>query len=115
MEYKSQLREYTHLPQEEDIGPEDRSYRVQEKILDYKDRKVLYLVTETTGLTFFCDHSSTPHLGSIIVPGYIVSWQSKKSREGLPVSEVELIQDKETQREVIEILQKEHISNITFW
>ena len=115
MECKSQLSQYTHLPPEEDIGPSDRSYRAQEKILEYKNRKILYLIVETTGVTFFCDRSSTPHIGSIIVPGYIVNWQSKKDRQGLSMSEVEPIQDHETQREVRELLQVEHISNINFW
>ena len=115
MECESQLSEYTHLPQEEDIGPQDRSYQLQEKILEYQNRKILYLISETSSVTFFCDRSSTPHLGSIIVPGYIVSWQSKKNYQGLLVSEVEPIQDKKAQGEVIGILQKEHISNITFW
>ena len=115
MECKSQLSEYTHLPPEEDIGPADRSYRVQEKILEYKNRKILYLIVETTGVTFFCDRSSTPHIGSIIVPGYIVNWQSKKSLKGLLISEVEPIRDGETQQEVRKMLRGEHISNINFW
>ncbi len=115
MECKSQSSEYTHLPSEEDIGPSDRSYQVQEKILEYKKRKILYLIVETTGVTFFCDRSSAPHIGSIIVPGYIVNWQSKKGRQGLSISEVEPIRDQETQREVRKMLQEEHVSNIDFW
>jgi hypothetical protein len=112
---KSQSSEYTHLPQEEDIGPSDRSYRVQEKGLEYKGKKILYLVAETTGVTFFCDRGFTSHVGSIIVPGYIVNWQSKKGPDGLSISEVEPIQDEETQREIRQLFQGEHISNINFW
>ena len=112
---KSQLSEYTHSPPEEDIGPADRSYRVQEKILEHENRKILYLIVETTGVTFFCDRSATPHVGSIVVPGYIVNWQNKKDLEGLSISEVEPIRDTETQQQVRKMLQGEHISNINFW
>ena len=109
------MSEYTHVSQEEDVGPSDRSYRVQERTIEYKDKKILYLIVETTGLTFFCDRSSTSHVGSIIVPGYVVNWQCKKSSDGSFVTEVEPIKDSGIQKEIKELLQREHISNINFW
>lgn len=55
-------------------------------------------------------------LGYATVPGYLVARQSKKNKEGLPVSEVTLISDEKTREEVTKIIrEKEGICNIDFW
>lgn len=114
MKQKPQLRQYVHLPQNEDIGPPDRSYRAREERLEYNGREVLYLVVETTGVTFCCDGSYASRIETTNVEGYITRWKYKTNEKGEAISELEPIEDKEARREIRKILQKEHISNINF-
>ena len=96
--------EYVHLPQDEDIGPEDRAYCLREGILEYGGRNVLYLETEASAITF-CDRSYVARMGSINVKGYIVNWQYTTIANGELVSEIEPIRDKVEQREIRQLLQ----------
>lgn len=41
------------------------------------------------------------------VPGYVVSWQTDKSPDGLPVSEVEPIRNEKEQREIRNLLEED--------
>jgi hypothetical protein len=51
-----------------------------------------------------------------LVPGYIVSWKSSVNEAGLPISEVEPIEDEKTRRDIaLTIRETEHIQNIEFW
>lgn len=51
-----------------------------------------------------------------LVPGYIVSWHSREAETGLPVTEVEPVQDPSARREIAAIIeQTEGIRNIEFW
>jgi len=52
------------------------------------------------------------------VPGYLVSWKSRRNEAGLPVSEVEPITDRGVQREIAAELEKTEAvlkTNIEFW
>lgn len=99
--------EYAHLPQDEDIGPEGRAYRIREGILEYEGRKVFYLETEASAITF-CDHSYAVRMGGINVKGYIVSWRHATTANGEPVSEIEPIREKVEQEEISQLLQVKH-------
>ena len=99
--------EYIHLPQDEDIGPVDRAYRLREGILDYKGREVFYLETEASAITF-CDRSYALRMGNIYIKGYIVSWQKAITPNGEPISEIERIKDKAEQWEIGQLLQLRH-------
>lgn len=98
---------YTHLPQEEDIGPEGRSYTVEEGILDYRGRKVLYLCVEAYSATF-CDGSYVPHLGSINVKGYVVRWKYGRGEGGEEFSEIEQVSDEWERKEIKDLLRASH-------
>jgi len=105
---------YTHMPQEQDIGFEERSYKVCEGVLEYNGRKVLYLDAEACDVTF-CDRSYAMHLGSINVKGYIIKWQYGKNENGEALSEIETIEDEEERREISGLLRACHnISTINF-
>ena len=112
MEPTPQLRQYIHLPEDEDIGPLERYYRAREGRLEYNGREVLYLRAETTGVTF-CDGSYASRIETANVIGYITRWQYKTNEKGEAVSEIEPIEDKETMQEIGKILQNPHISKLT--
>ncbi len=113
MGHQSRLCEYVHLPQGEDIGPPGRSYQLQEKVLEYNGREILYLVTEACAI-FCCDGSYTSRIGSVNVKGYILRWRYKTNERGEPISEVEPIEDEKVQQEIREILRKEHVWSVYF-
>jgi len=50
------------------------------------------------------------------VPGYILKWRSGKNADGLPLSEVEPVND-EASKEIIrkKIREAENISQVEFW
>ena len=94
---------YTHVPEDEDIGFEGRSYRITEGLLDYQGRKVLYLNSEASGVSF-CDRSYAMHLGSTNVKGYVVRWKYGTNEKGETLSEIESVTDEEEQREISKLL-----------
>jgi hypothetical protein len=108
--------EYVHQKLGEDIHALAGYYTPErEERLKYNGREVLYTVGGCT-VESSCCGGATGCMGYVIVPGYLVSWQSKRNKEGLPVSEVTLIKDKETQQEITRIIQeKENARNISFW
>ena len=90
---------YVHVTEGEDIGFEGRSYRIAEELLDYQWRKVLYLNSEASGVSF-CDRSYAMHLGSINVKGYVVRWKYGTNEKGEALSEIEPVTDEGEQREI---------------
>ena len=94
---------YVHVTEGEDIGFEGRSYRIAEELLDYKGRKVLYLNSEASGVSF-CDRSYAMHLGSINVKGYVVRWKYGTNEKGEPLSEIEPVTEEDEQREISKLL-----------
>ena len=96
---------YTHLPEEEDIGPEDRCYRAQEEIIDYKGRQVLCLHVEAWGVTSCCGGYAS-HIATTYIAGYIVHWKHRTNENGEALSEVERISDQAELSEIKHILQE---------
>ena len=105
MEQNSQLRQYVHLPEDEDIGPPGRTYRAYEMVTEYEGRKVLYVIAETSGVTF-CDRSYTSRIETVHVKGYITRWKYMINEKGDAISEMEPIEDNETQQKVKEIIKR---------
>ncbi|MBE0479767.1 MAG: hypothetical protein IBX68_02180 [Dehalococcoidia bacterium] len=94
---------YTHLPQHQCIGFEERSYEAVEGLLDYHGRSILYLYVEASSVSF-CDRSYASHLGSLNVKGYVVKWKKARDSEGNPVSEIEPVTDEGEKREISSLL-----------
>ncbi len=94
---------YVHVAEGEDIGFEGRSYRIAEELLDYQGRKVLYLKSEASAVSF-CDRSYACHLGSINVKGYVVRWKYGTNENGETLSEIEPVKDEAEQREIRALL-----------
>ena len=107
--------EYVHLNLGEDIPAKAGYYtRDREERLKYNGREILYAVGGCKLESTCCGGSAC--FGYALVPGYLVAWKNKTNNEGLPVSEVTPILDKETQKQISKIIQdKEGVSNIDFW
>jgi len=105
---------YTHLPQDDNIGFDERSYRVTEGTLDYQGQTVLYLHVESTAITF-CDGRYASHLESVSVKGYIVRWKYATNEAGESLSEIEPIDDEENGQAIVNLLRASHgISTVNF-
>ena len=107
--------EYVHQTLGEDIHALAGYYTLLKEVrLDHNGREVLYIVGGSTAWSGSC--AGGGYLTYAIVPGYLVAWKSKRSKEGLPVSEVTPILDEETQKQVAKIIQdKECLRSINFW
>lgn len=105
---------YAHLPQDEDIGPQGRSYSVTEEILEYQGRRVLYLYVVASEITF-CDRSYAPHIVNINVKGYVVKWKYGTNEEGETLSEIDPIREDAERRAISKLLcASRHVSTINF-
>jgi hypothetical protein len=105
---------YAHLPQNEDIGFEGRSYSVTEGLLEYRGRRVLYLCAEASDVTF-CDCSYASRLVSVNVKGYVTRWKYESNERGEALSEIEPISDEEEQRAIRDLVRASHnVSAVNF-
>ena len=113
------VTEYTHLELGNDYATGIAGYYMpqQEVRLKYGDREVLY-VTGQAVIESGCGSGScgTGSWGYAVVPGYIVNWQNKRNKAGLPVSDVEPITDEETRNNIKRTIQASEASlQISFW
>src|SRR4030042_119301 len=105
---EDELRQYVHMPEEEDIGFPERAYQViEEGKLEYKGLEVLYLIVKSTNFTC-CDRILTSQLATVRVAGYIIRWKYGTNEKGEAISEIKTIKDKETQQEIARILRKKN-------
>ena len=91
---ESKAIEYIHLPQSEDLGPKGRSYRISEKVIEFRGKKILVLETEASDISF-CDSSYTCQLRTFVVKGYIKEWKFRTSPESMDISLLEPLGDEE--------------------
>ena len=110
----NELRQYVHMQEEEDIGFDERPYRVLgEEKLEYEGREVLYFIVESTNFTC-CDQILTSQLATVRVVRYIIRWKYGTNEKGEAISEIEPIEDKEAQQEITRILRKKHMLSVSF-
>jgi hypothetical protein len=116
---KVKTAKYAHLPLGKDVEAFAGYYTPEkESRLKFEGREVLYVtghvVVETTcGANNSC---ATANYWYATVPGYIRQWQTEKNREGLPITEVELIPEIATQNAIREIvLKNEAVARVDFW
>lgn len=86
---------YVHLTGNEDFG-----YVLQEEVLEYNERKILYLVSELEddSFTFGCGEGGTisrQETKTAYVKGYIVKWKCAKDEKGANISELAAINSEE--------------------
>lgn len=100
------MPEYVHHPINEEIRSIGGYYKVlEEGILDFEGRKVLYVLKGAHADTSCCGPRG---MGLLTVPGYVTSWKSGKDESGLPVSEVKHITDREEQKRIKALLKKQY-------
>ena len=118
MEKTRKTVEYTHLPLGEEVRALAGYYCPgQENTLTYKGRDVLY-VSGNAALESSCCGTGCWCYSN--VPGYVVRWKYRTNEQGLPVSEIEPVADKEEQEEIKKLLretdpQLEGVCEIYFW
>ena len=107
-------QDYTHLPLGEEVRGLSGFYiPCKEERLKYNGKEVLYVIGSSTVESACCGGGTC---GYAIVPGYIAKWKVKKNKAGLPISEVEPIEDEVARREIGKTIRvTENIGNIDFW
>ena len=109
--------EYTHLPLNEDVLAFAGYYTPEQEVrLPFHGREVLY-VTGHIVVESAChgDTCSAQNYWYGIAQGYVVRWQYRRNESGLPVSEVAPIADRETRKEIEEIiLRTEAVARVDF-
>jgi len=107
------VNSYTHLELNQTVEALAGYYTpLKEVRLKYRGREVLYVIGQLVVDASCCGVSDC---GYALVPGYITNWQAETNKDGLPVSEVEPITDKETQDDIRKIIQEtEHVPQIEF-
>ena len=105
---------YTHLELDKNVTCVAGYYTPQKEVrLKYDAREILYVVGRAVIESSCC---GLGNWGYALVPGYIVSWQTRKNDAGLPVSEVEPISDEATKNNIRKIIKEtENITQIEFW
>jgi len=99
------LPKYTHYPLNEEIRSIGGYYKVlQEGAFDFEGKKLLFALKGAQADTACCGPGG---MGFIAVPGYIVSWKAEKNEDGLPVSEVKHITDRDVRKRVKAELKKQ--------
>jgi hypothetical protein len=78
---------------------EEKRYSLNEELLEYRGRKVLYQYAEASNITF-CTGTGVPWLGSMSVKGYVARWRYGTNEKGEALSEIEPITDPAEQREI---------------
>ena len=78
---------------------------LEEAVLQYKGREILYLVEAAAADTSCCGGAG---MGFIMVPGYIRELRAGKNEDGLWVSEVDRVEDEGERREITRELRARH-------
>ena len=116
-ETRAATLEYTHLPLGEDVLAFAGYYVPEKEVrIPFQGREILYVIGQVVVEVACQEITCTP--GSsyyAIVPGYILKWQYRRNDAGLPVSEIEPVNDRETKREIEQIiLEKEAVPRVEF-
>jgi hypothetical protein len=90
---------YVHAHPIRDPVLEEKRYSLNEELLEYRGRKVLYQYAEASNVTF-CTGTGVSWLGSMSVKGYVVRWRYGTNEKGEALSEIEPITDPVEQREI---------------
>jgi len=109
--------EYMHLPLGKDVSAFAGYYIPEKEVrIPFHDREILYVIGQVVVEATCHEGNCTP--GSdhyAMVPGYILKWQYRKNKDGLPVSETESITDFKTRKEIEQILkEREAVTRVEF-
>ena len=100
------MAEHIHQLLDEEIRSIAGYYTVlEEGVLKYKDRELLYLVEMAAIDTSCCGRGG---MGFIMVPGYINALKVRRNDDGLWVSDVDRVEGEEDRREITRLLLARH-------
>jgi hypothetical protein len=98
------IQDYVHQELNQEVTAIGGYYLlVKEARLPYHGREVLYLVGHAAFDTACC---GTGGCAYALVPGFIAKWKHRINEKGLPVSQVEPIQDRYTQEQVRRLIDR---------
>ncbi len=109
--------EYTHLPIGVDVLAFAGYYTPEQEVrIPFHERELLYVTGHIEVESACHGNTCTPqNYWYSTVQGYVVNWQYRKSESGLPVTEVEPVSDRETQKEIEDIIfRSEAVSRVEF-
>ncbi len=100
------MAEHVHQPLEEEIRSIAGYYMVlEEAVIEYRGRELLYLVEMAAIDTSCCGRGG---MGFLMVPGYINALRVRSNGEGLWVSDVDRVEDEDDRREITRQLLARH-------
>ena len=109
--------EYTHLPIGVDVLAFAGYYTPEQEVrIPFRGRELLY-VTGHIEVESAChgDTCTPQNYWYSAVQGYVINWKCRKSESGLPITVVEPVSDRETQKEIEDIiLHSEAVSRVEF-
>ena len=85
---------------------------VKEARLPYQGREVLYLVGHAAFDTSCCGPGGCAYA---LVPGFVQSWQSSYTDEGIPISQIDPVREPGMQNEIRSLLERlETVQQVVF-
>lgn len=105
--------DYVHQSLNEEITAIGGHYRlVKEARLSYRGREVLYLVGHAAFDTTCCGPGGCAYA---VVPGFVTSWRSSKTGDGLAISQLEPIREPDIQNDIRQLIERmETIQQVIF-
>jgi len=100
------MAEHVHQPRDEEIRSIAGYYMVlEEGVLEYKGRNLLYLVQVAAIETSCCGEGG---MGFVYVPGYINALKARQNGDGKWVSDVDRVSGEEDRKEITRLLRERH-------
>lgn len=97
-------QEYAHQELNQEVVAIGGHYLLVEEVrLPFAGREVLYLVGHAAFDTSCCGAGGCAYA---LVPGFVLEWRGKRNREGLLVSRVEPIRERDAQQEIERLIRK---------
>ena len=105
---------FVHQELNEDIHALAGYYTpLKEVRLKYNGREVLYIIGNVVVEASCCGSARWNYA---LVPGFINKWHNETNEDGCPVTEVEIIKDDNTRKEIIKTIQeKERVTSVDIW
>ena len=98
------MHHYVHLELNQEVTAIGGHYvLVKEVRLPFGGREILYLVGHAAFDTACCGVGGCAYA---LVPGFVLNWKGQTNADGLAVSRMEAIQDKDEQEQVQRLIEK---------
>jgi len=102
-----EANEYVHGELNREVTAIGRHYVLSREVrMPFQGREILYVMGYAVLDTTCC---GTGGLAYVHVPGFVLDWQGSKNGDGLAVSLVEPIRDKDMQREIRRLIEKTEV------